>query len=180
MRAIADSQAIANQGVTLRFSRPEVSRSGHQPGSPCGWARRQPGFRSRQQLGLDPRQRRMQPSASEPPITLTGNLRGRPYDLIPIHGCNFGDLDHNPGNVTQLLQLERSSPSIAPSTSSRSIRRHLPRCPHRRPLPDSVTEEELRLHAAEVELREMRDRVQHFEQALRAVNRPGLIGDSNS
>ena len=40
------------------------------------------------------------------------------------------------------------------------------------PLPDSVTEEELRLHAAEVELREMRDRVRHFEQALRAA---GLV-----
>ena len=37
------------------------------------------------------------------------------------------------------------------------------------PLPDSVTEEELRLHAAEVELRAMRDRVRHLEQALHCV-----------
>ena len=39
------------------------------------------------------------------------------------------------------------------------------------PLPDTVTEEELRLHAAEVELRQMRDRVRHLEQALRAAGR---------
>jgi hypothetical protein len=39
------------------------------------------------------------------------------------------------------------------------------------PLPDSVTEEELRLHAAEVELRPMRDRVRNLEQALRAAGR---------
>jgi hypothetical protein len=30
-------------------------------------------------------------------------------------------------------------------------------------LPDTVTEEELRPHAAEVELRQMRDRVRHLE-----------------
>jgi hypothetical protein len=39
------------------------------------------------------------------------------------------------------------------------------------PLPDSVTEEALQLHAAEVELRQMRDRVRHLEQALRAAGR---------
>ena len=38
-------------------------------------------------------------------------------------------------------------------------------------LPDTVTEEELRPHAAEVELRQMRDRVRHLEQALRAAGR---------
>jgi hypothetical protein len=47
------------------------------------------------------------------------------------------------------------------------------------PLPDTVTEEELRLHAAEVELRQMRDRIRHLEQALRAAGRvlqPYLAG----
>jgi hypothetical protein len=42
-----------------------------------------------------------------------------------------------------------------------------------------VTEEELLLHAAEVELRQMRDRVRHLEQALRTAGRvlqPYLTG----
>ena len=38
-------------------------------------------------------------------------------------------------------------------------------------LPDTVTEEELRLHAAEVELRQMRGRVRHLEQALRTAGK---------
>ena len=38
-------------------------------------------------------------------------------------------------------------------------------------LPDTVTEEELRLHAAEVELRQMRDRVRQLEQALRTAGK---------
>jgi hypothetical protein len=47
-------------------------------------------------------------------------------------------------------------------------------------LPDAVTEEELRQHAAEVELRQMRDRIRHLEQALRAAGRvlqPYLAGN---
>jgi hypothetical protein len=47
-------------------------------------------------------------------------------------------------------------------------------------LPDTVTEEELRQHAAEVELRQMRDRIRHLEQALRAAGRvlqPYLAGN---
>ena len=46
-------------------------------------------------------------------------------------------------------------------------------------LPDTVTEEELRQHAAEVELRQMRDRIRHLEQALRTAGRvlqPCLAG----
>jgi hypothetical protein len=46
-------------------------------------------------------------------------------------------------------------------------------------LPDTVTEEELRQHAAEVELRQMRDR-RHLEQALRTAGRvlqPYLAGN---
>jgi hypothetical protein len=39
-------------------------------------------------------------------------------------------------------------------------------------LPDTVTEEELRQHAAEVELRQMRDRIRHLEQALRTAGSP--------
>jgi hypothetical protein len=47
-------------------------------------------------------------------------------------------------------------------------------------LPDSVTEETLQLHAAEAELRQMRDRVRHLEQALRTAGRvlqPYLAGN---
>jgi hypothetical protein len=49
-----------------------------------------------------------------------------------------------------------------------------------RPLPQEVTETDLRAHAAEVELRAMRDRVRHLEQALRAAGRvlqPYLAGN---
>ena len=51
------------------------------------------------------------------------------------------------------------------------------------PLPESVTETDLRAHAAEVELRAMRDRVKHLEQALRAAGRvlqPYLGGGGRS
>jgi hypothetical protein len=36
-------------------------------------------------------------------------------------------------------------------------------------LPDDITEVELRQYALETELRQMRDRVRHVEQALRAA-----------
>jgi hypothetical protein len=39
------------------------------------------------------------------------------------------------------------------------------------PLPEEVTETDLRAHAAEVELRVMRDRVRHLEQALRTAGK---------
>jgi hypothetical protein len=48
------------------------------------------------------------------------------------------------------------------------------------PLPDDITEEQLRAHGLEVELRVMRDRVRHLEQVLRAAGRvlqPYLAGN---
>jgi hypothetical protein len=39
------------------------------------------------------------------------------------------------------------------------------------PLPETVTETDLHAHALEVELRAMRDRVRHLEQALRTAGR---------
>jgi hypothetical protein len=39
------------------------------------------------------------------------------------------------------------------------------------PLPDSVTEEELRLHAAEVELRQLRAKVRTLEGVVRTCTR---------
>lgn len=65
-----------------------------------------------------------------------------------------------------LRRYVRTEPTLpTPSATdviSRTVRTDVP-------LPDSVTEEELRLHAAEVELRAMRDRVRHLEQALHCV-----------
>ena len=49
-------------------------------------------------------------------------------------------------------------PSNSLAVKSRTVRTDVP-------LPDSVTEEELRLHAAE----ELRDRVGHLERALKAA-----------
>ena len=67
-----------------------------------------------------------------------------------------------------LRRYVRTEPTLpTPSATdviSRTVRTDVP-------LPDSVTEEELRLHAAEVELRAMRDRVRNLEQALRAAGR---------
>ena len=83
------------------------------------------------------------------------SLRGRPLPVRWRSGYAW-----LPGScaASPAPRLEASATDVI----SRTVRTDVP-------LPDSVTEEELRLHAAEVELRAMRDRVRHLEQALHCV-----------
>ena len=69
--------------------------------------------------------------------------------------------------------LDSSLPASSPSaTIARTVRTDVP-------LPDDIGEVELKQYALETELRQMRDRVRHLEQALRTAGRvlqPYLAG----